>query len=79
MCQCAYMPTHSKSKRHNAHTPELFVFLHGVLFTDIQLDNFSATLARLLECLDIEEPEGREWTMMAAVNIRALLEYSHQE
>ena len=79
MCQCAYMPTHSKSKRPNARAPELFVFLHGVLFTDIQLDNFSATLACLLERLNIEEPEGREWTMMAAVNIRALLEYGHQQ
>jgi hypothetical protein len=49
-----------------------------VLFTDIQLDNFSATLTHLLECLDIEEPEGQEWTMMAAVNICMLLEYGHQ-
>ena len=59
----------------NARALELFVFLHGMLFTNIQLDDFSATLARLLECLDIEEPEGREWTIMAAVHIGELLEY----
>jgi len=31
-----------------------------MLFTNIQLDDFSTTLARLLECLDIGEPEGQE-------------------
>jgi hypothetical protein len=45
-----------------------------MLFTNIQQDDFSLTLARLLERLSIEEPEAREWTMMAAINI-ALLEY----
>ena len=59
----------------DARAPELFVLLHGMLFTNIQLDDFSSTLARLLERLRIEEPEGREWVMMAAVNIGALLEY----
>jgi hypothetical protein len=47
----------------DARAPELFVLLHGMLFTNIQLDDFSVTLARLLELLTIEEPEGREWTM----------------
>ena len=59
----------------DARAPELFVLLHGMLFTNIQLDDFSSTLARLLERLRIEEPEEREWVMMAAVNIGALLEY----
>ena len=40
-----------------------------MLFTNIQLDDFSSTLARLLEQLCIEEPEGQEWTTMASVNI----------
>ena len=31
----------------DARVPELFMFLHGMLFTNIQLDDFSATLARL--------------------------------
>jgi hypothetical protein len=59
-------------------TPEPFVF-HGVLFTNIQLDDFSATLASILERLDIEEPVGREWAMMTVVNFGALLEYGHQQ
>ena len=63
----------------DARAPELFVFLHRLLFTNTQLDGFSATLARLLEHPDIEEPEGREWTMMAAVNISALLEYGRSQ
>jgi len=59
----------------DACAPELFVFFHGMLFTNTQLDDFLATLACLLECPAIEEPEGCEWTMMAAVNIGALLKY----
>ena len=31
-----------------------------MLFTNIQLDDFFATLARILERLDVEEPVGRE-------------------
>ena len=63
----------------NTCTPEPFVFFHGVLFTNMQLDDFSATLARILERLDIEEPVGREWAMITVVNIGALLEYGHQQ
>jgi protein SMG6 len=63
----------------DARAPELFVLLQGMLFTNIQLDDFSSTLARLLERLRIEEPEGREWVMMAAVNIGALLEYGRPQ
>ncbi|KAH9057140.1 hypothetical protein EDB83DRAFT_2390413 [Lactarius deliciosus] len=63
----------------DARAPELFVLLHGMLFTNIQLDDFSSTLARLVERLRIEEPEGREWAMMAAVNIGALLEYGRPQ
>jgi protein SMG6 len=44
----------------DARAPELFVFLHGVLFTNIQLDDFPPTLACLLERLSIEEPEACE-------------------
>jgi protein SMG6 len=61
--------------------PELFVFLHRMLFTNIQLDNFSSTLMCLLERLRIEEPEGweLEWAMMAVVNISALLKFGHPQ
>jgi len=46
-----------------------------MLFTNIQLDDLSATLSCLLEHLSIEEPEGQEWSMMATVNIGVLLKY----
>ncbi|KAI0319819.1 hypothetical protein OF83DRAFT_1169880 [Amylostereum chailletii] len=54
---------------------DLFVLIHGMLFTNIQLDDFKPSLARLLERLAIEAPESRDWSMMAALNIGALLEY----
>lgn len=40
----------------DATTSELFVLLHGMLFTNIQLDDFAPTLARFLERLAIEAP-----------------------
>ena len=54
------MTFYSRRSAPDARAPELFVFLHGMLFTNIQLDDFSPTLARLLERLSIEEPEARE-------------------
>ncbi|KII88741.1 hypothetical protein PLICRDRAFT_176290 [Plicaturopsis crispa FD-325 SS-3] len=59
----------------DASVPDLFVLLHGMLFTNIQLDDFQPTLARFLERLAIEGAEEREWIMMAVVNIGAVLEY----
>ena len=80
------MPTRSTSKHPiatskcpNVCAPELFVFLHRILFTNIQFDDFSTTLTRLLKRLNVKEPEGRGWTMIAAVNIGVLLEYSRQQ
>jgi len=49
-----------------------------MLFTNIQL-NFFPTLLHLLEHLSIEEPEAQEWTMMAAINISALLKYGQPQ
>jgi len=54
---------------------ELFVLLHGMLFTNIQLDDFVPTLARFLERVEIEGAEEREWVMMGVVNVAAVLEY----
>ncbi|KAK1222785.1 hypothetical protein PQX77_014353 [Marasmius sp. AFHP31] len=56
--------------------PDLFVFLHGMLFTNIQLDDFRPTLFRFIERLELEGAEERVWTMMAVVNIGAILEYN---
>ncbi|THH08573.1 hypothetical protein EW146_g8951 [Bondarzewia mesenterica] len=49
----------------DAHAIDLFVLLHGMLFTKIQLDGFAPMLARFLERLSIEDPQAREWIMMA--------------
>src|SRR5882762_11578867 len=55
---------------------DLFVLLHGMLFTNIQLDNFPGTLARFLERLEMEGEgiEEREWVMMGVINLGAVLE-----
>lgn len=65
----------SRRSQPDARAPELFVLLHGMLFTNIQLDDFSPTLARFLERIEIEGAEEREWIMMAVVNIGSVLEY----
>lgn len=54
---------------------DLFVLMHGMLFTNIQLDDFAPTLARFMERLQLEGAEERDWIMMAVVNVAALLEY----
>lgn len=56
---------------------DLFVLLHGMVFTNIQLDDFAGTLARFLERLEMEGEgvEEREWVMMGVINLGALLEY----
>ncbi len=59
----------------DSHALELFVLLHGMLFTHIQLDSFNATKARFIERLALDGAEEREWLMMAVVNIGAILEY----
>lgn len=61
----------------DARAPELFVFLHGILFNNIQLDNFQPTLARIIERLEIEGAEECEWIMMAIINISSILEYGN--
>ncbi|KAJ3717157.1 hypothetical protein C8R42DRAFT_744289 [Lentinula raphanica] len=59
----------------DAKVPELFVLLHGMLFTNIQLDDFRPTFSRFMECLALEGAEERQWMMMAIINIGALFEY----
>jgi protein SMG6 len=48
-----------------------------MLFTNIQLDDFTGTLARFLERLEMEGEgiEEREWVMMGVINLGAVLEY----
>jgi hypothetical protein len=48
-----------------------------MLLTNIQLDDFTGTLGRFLERLEMEGDgvEEREWVMMGVINIGAVLEY----
>ncbi|GJE97087.1 hypothetical protein PsYK624_132970 [Phanerochaete sordida] len=78
----AVLPLWSQAAQSHRQAPdasltELFMLLHGMIFTNIQLDDFKGVLARFEEKLQIEgeEVEEREWLMMAIVNIGALLEY----
>ncbi|KXN82534.1 Telomerase-binding protein EST1A [Leucoagaricus sp. SymC.cos] len=68
-------PLQARRMNADAKVSELFVLLHGMLFTNIQLDDFQPTLARFLERLAIEGAEEREWIMMAIINIASVLEY----
>ena len=48
----------------DAKASDLFILLHGMLFTNVQLDDFQPTLARFIECLEIEGTEEREWGLL---------------
>ncbi|KZS89877.1 hypothetical protein SISNIDRAFT_444548 [Sistotremastrum niveocremeum HHB9708] len=76
----------------DATTTELFVLLQGMLFTNIQMDDFPPTLSRFLESLSFDtttspnavaihtapQLEERDWIMMAVVNIASILEYGKE-
>lgn len=55
--------------------------MHGMLFTRIQLDDFEPSIARFKERLQLYASEVSEvdWTMMAVLNVCALLEYGRPE
>jgi protein SMG6 len=72
-------PAQQRRNLADAKSPELFVLLHGMLFTNIQLDDFHPTLARYLERLQLDGAQEREWIMMAVVNIAAILQYGKNE
>jgi len=60
-----------------ASAPSLFLHLQGLLFTRIDLDQVKPTLARFIECLELDtgSPEESDWTMMAILSIGSLLEF----
>ncbi|KZT11502.1 uncharacterized protein LAESUDRAFT_643103 [Laetiporus sulphureus 93-53] len=66
----------------DADVADLFILLHGMLFTNIQLDDFRWVLERFEEKLQIEGGaviEERDWIMMAVVNLGAILQYGRQD
>ena len=54
-----------------------FILLHGMLFTNIQLDDIIGMLGRFLERLEMEGDgvEERKWVMMGMINIGAVRKY----
>ena len=77
--QPLFAAAQSRRNLAEAKAPELFVLLHGMLFTHIQLDDFHPTLARFLERLQLDGAQERDWIMMAVVNVGALLEYGKSD
>ena len=77
--QPLFAAAQSRRNLAEAKAPELFVLLHGMLFTHIQLDDFHPTLARFLERLQLDGAQERDWIMMAVVNIGALFEYGKSD
>ncbi|KAM6500746.1 hypothetical protein JOM56_003760 [Amanita muscaria] len=69
------VPTQTRRFLPDAVVSDLFVLLHGMLFTNIQLDDFHSVLSRFIERLELDGAEERQWIMMAIVNISAILEY----
>ncbi|KIY61836.1 hypothetical protein CYLTODRAFT_203267 [Cylindrobasidium torrendii FP15055 ss-10] len=68
-------PNQARRSLPDANVADLFVLLHGMLFTNVDLDAFQPTLSRFVERLEIEGAEDRDWIMMAVVNIGSILEY----
>lgn len=71
----------------DAQAAELFLLMHGMIFTRIELDNFEQVFARFLERLD-EDRLGAtgvkpitqvEWLTMAVVNVNAIMQYGAED
>ena len=58
----------------DARVSDLFVLLHGMLSTNVQLDDFQSSLSRFTERLQLDGAEEREWIMMGIINIAAILQ-----
>lgn len=72
-------PAQQRRNLADAKSPELFVLLHGMLFTNIQLDDFQPTLSRYLERLQLDGAQEREWIMMGVVNVAAIMQYGKND
>lgn len=82
-----------QTKRFDPDAPacELFLLLHGMLFTKIQLDDFTVVLERFLERLEEDaHAEGdqstfrkqlpqTDWLLMASINVAAIMQYGAED
>ncbi|KAG8897986.1 hypothetical protein FRB99_007736 [Tulasnella sp. 403] len=65
----------------SSNASSIFLLMHGMLFTRIQLDDFPSNVARFMERIQLNPTEvgENEWIMMAMLNIGAILEYGRPE
>jgi protein SMG6 len=55
---------------------DLFIRLHGMLFTRIEMDRFNETLGALMARLEAGDAvEQVEWMIMASVNVTGMMQY----
>jgi protein SMG6 len=74
----------SKRFHPDATAAELFVLLHGMIFTKIQLDDFDDIFARFFERLEEDRLGTKslpqvEWVMMGVINLAACLQYGVED
>ena len=50
-----------------------------MVFTRIQLDDFTPTLAKLVEQPEMEDLDEREWLAVAVVGVTSMFEYGDLE
>lgn len=72
--------------RRDSSVKDLFLYLHGILITRVQLDDFEPVsqrlLARLTKLVEEQGPAALPqsvWTMMATINIAGLFQYGHED
>ncbi|SJX62234.1 uncharacterized protein SRS1_13080 [Sporisorium reilianum f. sp. reilianum] len=72
--------------RRDSSIEELFLYLHGILITRVQLDDFEPVfdrlMAKLTRLVEQKGPAGLPqsvWTMMAVVNIAGLFQYGVED
>ncbi|CDW96815.1 hypothetical protein [Sporisorium scitamineum] len=72
--------------RRDSSIEELFLYLHGILITRVQLDDFEPIfdrlMAKLTRLVEQKGPAGLPqsiWTMMAVVNIAGLFQYGVED
>ena len=77
----------------DASITDLFVAMHGMLITRVQLDDFDEVFERFIDALHQMDPSGRmspsnagssnltqaTWTQMAAINVSSLLQYGAED
>src|SRR5271169_6611680 len=57
----------------------MFVRLHGILFSRLQLDSFDEQVDSFLDLGDLISATNSEWAILAVTNIAALYQYNRKD